>query len=115
VLIPQLPAGSTYSIDLDIGGVTKRFQYASTAQDTLADVLKQLARAVDLDLNTANDGVKRYHSAVLFDTVVFTSGWTGTPPAAGSGYYFAPLNANTVVVESEQVDVLNVRNANSQT
>jgi hypothetical protein len=51
--------------------------------------------------------------------VTFRSGWPQEPgaaprvPASGDGYFYAPLNPNLFVSEDEQVDVLNVFNADS--
>ena len=55
-----------------------------------------------------------YLPLVSGSQVTFTTGWdvgpTGSPlePSAGDAYYVAPLNPNTTVDESQQVDTLNV-------
>ncbi|MEI6722995.1 MAG: hypothetical protein WCO67_19710, partial [Betaproteobacteria bacterium] len=103
IAIPQLAAGATYSVK--IGGTI--YSYLSTAEDTWQDAVKGLSRAIDLHAD------RLYHAAVKYDTVVFTSSLGATVLPANAGYYFAPLNANLAVVESEQVDVLNLRNGNS--
>ena len=47
-------------------------------------------------------------------TVTFKEAWAvGKVPHAGDHYYFAPVNPNVTVTETDQVDTLNLFNQNS--
>ncbi len=68
---------------------------------------EQAGTIADLTTALAGDIVSGYKPLVSGSQVTFTTGWNGQP-AAGSTYHVAPLNPNTTVDESQQVDTLNV-------
>ena len=51
---------------------------------------------------------------VVGTKVYFKTGWPdGKMPVIGDNYFYAPVNPNVLVSETEQVDVVNVYNGNS--
>jgi Ca2+-binding RTX toxin-like protein len=87
------PAGATWGLSYD--GHT-------TAGET-ATSIGALTNAL------AGDIVSDYKPLVSGSTVTFTTGFpAGGQPGSGDAYHVAPLNPNTTVDESQQVDTLNV-------
>ncbi|MFC1533492.1 hypothetical protein ACFL7M_09040, partial [Thermodesulfobacteriota bacterium] len=104
VELTSLPAVGS-SLMLTING-SKSFSYTINNNDTLETVAEELAELVDAD--------EVFHAEIKYETVIFEDTWgTGSLPLKGNAYFYRPYNPNYAVVETLQVDTLNVYHGNS--
>ena len=104
------PVGTTWSLTIGpSGGAPVTETYTVQAGDDLGAITAGLARLIP----------SNYQALVSGTSVTFKTGFEvdsqGNPlvPAAGDEYVVTPLNLNTRVDESTQVDTLNFDNSNS--
>ncbi|RLL51276.1 calcium-binding protein [Mariprofundus sp. EBB-1] len=121
------PAGSASAIATDINGNATLTDIAITSSDPAAVVgtleFDQRMNSNPYEfriLSGAAVGTVMQVLSVTGQTVTFKTPWpidllTGLPlvPAIGDTYTYAAVNANTTVIESNQVDAINVFNQNS--
>ena len=127
--LPTLFVGEVWTVLLDDSTFSTVHSYVVKAGETLADVARELAKNIGagavVSITASASGDQLFITNL--DNTAFAASIEVTPvgqvsiietrkfnqAAAGNQYFYRPVNLNTRVDESVQVDTLNVSNAGS--